>query len=65
MGTIGQPVLQEEDLIDEADVDALLREAIVQVIGENQFIQSKVGQWSANIVEGCLKRLAALAKPFK
>lgn len=65
MGSVGQALLQEEDLIDETDIDTLVREAIAQVIGENQFIHTKAGQWSANIVEGCLKRLAALAKPFK
>lgn len=65
MASPGQPLLQEEDLVDDADVDTLLREAIIQVMGDNQFIHTKTAQWSASIVEGCLKRLAALAKPFK
>ena len=88
--------LREEELIDEADLDSLVREAIAQVFGcykkfdftsqrtmkctcsiqqlcmcvqiidaDLQFTKSKVGQWSANIVEGCLKRFAESSKPFK
>ena len=65
MAGTGQPLLREDELVDDGDVDTLLREAIIQVMGENQFVHTKAGQWSANIVEGCLKRLSALAKPFK
>lgn len=57
--------LTEDDLIDDAEIDTLIREAVSQVIGDNQFTQTKLNQWSTNCVEGCLKRLAALNKPFK
>lgn len=57
--------LHEDDLIDDAEVDSMIREAISQVVADNQFIHNKINAWSSNIVEGCLKRLAALQKPFK
>ena len=38
---------------------------IVQAIGDSQFAHSKLNLWTNNIVEGCLKKLAALGKPFK
>lgn len=37
----------------------------MQVVGDNAFAHSKIDQWSSNIIEGALKRLAALGKPFK
>lgn len=57
--------LTEDDLIDDAEVDTMVREAILQSVGDSQLLHSKIDAWSANIVEGCLKRLAALNKPFK
>lgn len=35
------------------------------MVGESAFMHTKVNQWTSNVVEGCLKRLAALNKPFK
>lgn len=57
--------LTEDDLIDDAEIDTMVREAISGAAGDNQFLHSKADAWSSNIVEGCLKRLAALNKPFK
>lgn len=57
--------LTEDDLIDDAEVDTMVRESITSAVGDSQFLHSKIDTWSANIVEGCLKRLAALNKPFK
>ena len=57
--------LTEDDLVDDAEVDSMIRDAITQVVADNQFVHSKINAWSSNIVEGCLKRLAALQKPFK
>ena len=37
----------------------------VQTIGDSQFAHNKLNIWTNNIVEGCLKKLAALGKPFK
>lgn len=34
-------------------------------MGESAFVHAKIDQWSSNIIEGALKRLAALGKPFK
>lgn len=65
MSAVGEQRLADEDLVDDAEVDTLIREAIVQIMGDNAYVPSKSNQWSANIVEGCLKRLAALSKPFK
>lgn len=55
----------EDDLIDDAEVDTMVREAIAAAVGDGAFAHAKVDAWSGNVVEGCLKRLAALAKPFK
>lgn len=57
--------LAEEDLVDDAEVDTMVRESIHQVLGDAHFTHSKIDHWVANIIEGCLKRLAAFAKPFK
>jgi dynein light chain Tctex-type 1 len=57
--------LTEDDLIDDAEVDSLLRESIAVAVGDAQFLHAKIDAMSANIVEGGLKRLAALNKPFK
>jgi dynein light chain Tctex-type 1 len=57
--------LTEDDLIDDAEVDTMVREAITSALGDSQFLHAKIDSWSANIVEGCLKRLAAVNKPFK
>eukprot|EP00879_Flechtneria_rotunda_P016847 GHRR01017635.1.p1 GENE.GHRR01017635.1~~GHRR01017635.1.p1 ORF type:complete len:118 (+),score=23.52 GHRR01017635.1:268-621(+) len=57
--------LTEDDLIDDAEVDTMVRESITSSVGDSQFLHAKIDTWSANIVEGCLKRLAALNKPFK
>lgn len=57
--------LTEDDLMDDAEVDSLLRESISAAVGDSQFLHAKADAMSANIAEGCLKRLAALNKPFK
>lgn len=57
--------INEEDLMDDAEVDTMIRESITQVLGDAIFLHSKIDVWVANIVEGCLKRLAAFSKPFK
>jgi dynein light chain Tctex-type 1 len=57
--------LTEDDLIDDAEIDTMIRESIVSSVGDSAFLHAKIDSWSANIVEGCLKRLAALNKPFK
>ena len=57
--------LAEDDLLDEAEVDTLVREAIILAVGDTPFQHEKFNQWTNGIIEGCLKKLAALAKPFK
>jgi dynein light chain Tctex-type 1 len=57
--------LTEDDLIDDAEIDTMIRESIVGALGDSQFLHAKIDSWSSNIIEGCLKRLAALSKPFK
>eukprot|EP00884_Botryococcus_braunii_P018078 jgi/Botrbrau1/4954/Bobra.0122s0031.1 len=57
--------LTEAELVDDAEIDTLMRDAIVSTIGDSQFNQSKISTWSNNIVDTCLKRLAALGRPFK
>ncbi|KAK9810577.1 hypothetical protein WJX73_001624 [Symbiochloris irregularis] len=57
--------LTEDELIDDAELDTLVREAIAQAIGDSQFTHQKLNHWTTAICEGTLKRLAALSKPFK
>jgi dynein light chain Tctex-type 1 len=61
----GMDGLAENDLIDEAEVDSVIRETVIHTIGEASFAQGKVDAWSSHILEGCLKKLAAMGKPFK
>ncbi|EIE23536.1 dynein light chain 9, partial [Coccomyxa subellipsoidea C-169] len=52
--------------LDDAEVDALIRETIVLTLGsDSQFDHNNMNQWTNEIIEGCLKRLAGLGKPFK
>jgi len=57
--------LSEEECIDDAEVDTMVRESITQVIGDASFHRGKMDIWMFNIMEGVLKRLASLQKPFK
>ncbi|GAB4812995.1 hypothetical protein N2152v2_000041 [Parachlorella kessleri] len=61
----GMDGLAENDLVDEAEVDSVIRETVLHTIGETAFAQAKVNSWSGQIVEGCLKKLAGMGKPFK
>lgn len=62
----GKQGLEEDDLLDDAEVDALIRDTIVQTIGtDTHFDHNSFSQWTTEIIEGTLKRLAALGKPFK
>ncbi|KAG1676231.1 hypothetical protein FOA52_006448 [Chlamydomonas sp. UWO 241] len=57
--------MTEDDLMDDAEVDTMVREAVSSVVADNAFAHNKIDIWANNCVEGCLKRLAALNKPFK
>jgi dynein light chain Tctex-type 1 len=61
----GMDQLTEDDLLDDAEVDTMVREAITAAIGDSAFLHAKIDSWTSSIAEGCLKRLASLAKPFK
>eukprot|EP00735_Rhodelphis_limneticus_P005312 TRINITY_DN17100_c0_g1::TRINITY_DN17100_c0_g1_i1::g.20946::m.20946 TRINITY_DN17100_c0_g1::TRINITY_DN17100_c0_g1_i1::g.20946 ORF type:complete len:131 (+),score=-0.94,sp/Q9Z336/DYLT1_RAT/69.03/7e-57,Tctex-1/PF03645.8/1.8e-37 TRINITY_DN17100_c0_g1_i1:54-395(+) len=47
------------------DVNGIIRETIDQLLGNTTYQHNKIGQWTSNVVEQCLKRLTALNKPFK
>jgi len=57
--------LREEELITNEEMDTIVKEAIDQAVGQNAYQHHKINLWTSNIVEGCLKRLASLTKPFK
>ena len=61
----GRQGLQEDDLLDDAEIDTLIRDAILQTVGDSLFDHEQIIVWTNEIVEGCLKRLANLTKPFK
>ena len=57
--------LSVEDLVEDAEVDTMIRDTIASVVADNAFTHAKMDTWANNIVEGCLKRLGSLGKPFK
>ncbi|KAF8067309.1 Dyn [Scenedesmus sp. PABB004] len=57
--------LTEDDLIDDAEVDTMVRESVAAAVGDAPFLHAKADGLAANVVEGCLKRLTALNSPFK
>ena len=46
-------------------VEGIIRDVVASTIGEAQFQHTKMTPWVEAITEGCIKRLVALAKPFK
>ena len=61
----GRQGLQEDDLLDNAEVDGLIRDTINQTIGDSLFDHANIKAWTTDIVDGCLKCLASQRKPFK
>ncbi|KAL4425330.1 hypothetical protein ABPG75_009346 [Micractinium tetrahymenae] len=57
--------LAENDLVDEAEVDSIVRETVLHTIGDAPWADAKVGAWTSQVIEGILKKLAALQKPMK
>ena len=57
--------LSEGDLVVEAEVEALVRETVAQAVGDSAYAPARVDAWSAAVLEGCLKKLSALGKPYK
>ncbi len=55
----------EETAFVQEDVVALVKEAVEGVLGNETYNHSKVPQWTSSTIEGCLKRLKDLGKPFK
>eukprot|EP01135_Chromosphaera_perkinsii_P008721 Nk52_evm54s1444 gene=Nk52_evmTU54s1444 len=47
------------------EVNNIIKESIEQSLQNTNYNHNKVGQWTANVVEQCLKRLTSLNKPFK
>ena len=47
------------------DVNDIIKESIDAVLGNAPYKHAFVGQWTNDVVETCVKRLAALNKPFK
>eukprot|EP00126_Sphaerothecum_destruens_P008136 Sdes_comp20101_c0_seq2m13099 len=47
------------------EVNNIIKESIEQSLQNTVYNHNKVSQWTANVVELCLKKLTALNKPFK
>ena len=43
----------------------IIKESIDSVLQNQQYVPVKVQNWTSATVENCMKRLAALSKPFK
>jgi dynein light chain Tctex-type 1 len=61
----GKQGLEEDDLLDDAEVDTLIREVVVRTIGDSHFDRESASRWTSEILAECLKKLTALSKPFK
>ncbi|KAK0087131.1 hypothetical protein PV325_009284 [Microctonus aethiopoides] len=57
--------MQEEPQFVVDDVSKIIKEAIEVSIGGDAYHQSKVSQWTSNVVESCLGSLTKLQKPYK
>ena len=47
------------------DVNNIIKESIDSVLLNTSYVHTEVGKWTSEVVEGCLKRLTGLNKPFK
>ncbi|KAI3378156.1 hypothetical protein SNEBB_009136 [Seison nebaliae] len=47
------------------EVSNIIKESIEATVDKQTYTQSKVNQWTTNIVEQCLTHLTKLNKPFK
>lgn len=47
------------------DVSNIIKESLDGVLQAQQYEPDKVNQWSNDCMEGCMKRLTALNKPYK
>ena len=55
----------EDARVSTDEVDSIVKETIDGNLKNASFLQSKAGQWTSAIAEGCLKSLGALSKPYK
>ena len=55
----------EESAFVQEDVSAIIKEAIETVLMPCTYNHTKVPQWTNNVIEGCMKKLKDLNKPFK
>mmetsp|Transcript_25175 Transcript_25175/g.54995 ORF Transcript_25175/g.54995 Transcript_25175/m.54995 type:complete len:114 (+) Transcript_25175:660-1001(+) len=55
----------EESAFVQEDVTAVIKEAVDSVLSSASYQHNKIGQWTSNVIEGCMKRLKDLNKPFK
>ncbi|WIA15550.1 hypothetical protein OEZ86_004153 [Tetradesmus obliquus] len=47
------------------DVSNIIKESIDSVLQNQQYSEQKVSQWTSACLEGCMKRLTSLNKPYK
>ncbi|KIZ03887.1 Dynein light chain Tctex-type 1 [Monoraphidium neglectum] len=47
------------------EVTAIVKEAVDGVLAAEAYNEQMVGRWTSNCLEGCVKRLVALGKPYK
>ena len=46
-------------------ISTIIKDSIENAIGGNAYQQTKINQWTSNVVEHCLNHLTKLNKPFK
>eukprot|EP00899_Mesostigma_viride_P010080 jgi/Mesvir1/19073/Mv12829-RA.1 len=56
---------REDTQVNVDELETIARESVESVIGPTTFQLNKMHLWTSNIIEHCLKKLAALTKPYK
>lgn len=59
------PSQAEESAFVADDVSNIIKESVDAVLQNQQYNEPKVSQWTSSCLENCVKKLAALNKPFK
>jgi len=56
---------EEQATFNVEEVHAIVHKVCNACLTGQGFLHSKIGQWTATVVENCLKELSAINKPFK
>eukprot|EP00879_Flechtneria_rotunda_P008140 GHRR01008525.1.p1 GENE.GHRR01008525.1~~GHRR01008525.1.p1 ORF type:complete len:157 (+),score=25.53 GHRR01008525.1:66-536(+) len=58
------PSVEEAGFVPD-DISSIVKESLDNVLQNQQYTEQKVSQWTSACLEGCMKRLTSLNKPYK